>query len=82
MLSAPVGEAERGSLLDVQVVTIEEVFVGGATDIDACIIGPSSEDQQAEESDGEATPQVSAVRNLAGIEQVVAMVIIQRFGVL
>lgn len=56
--------------------------MGGATDVDACIIGPGSEDQQAEESDGEATPQVSAVRDLAGIEQVVAMVISQRFGVL
>lgn len=56
--------------------------MGGATDVDACIIGPGSEDQQAEESDGEATPQVSAVRDLAGIKQVVAMVISQRFGVL
>jgi len=58
---SPGNEAERARLLDVQVVSVEEVFVNGATDIDARIVGPRSEDQQAEQTDGESTPQIATV---------------------
>lgn len=81
ILTAPVGEADGFCLLHVQVKTIEEVFVGRTTDVDPSIAGPGSEDQQAEEPDGEATPQVTAVRDLTGIQQLVAMVISQRSGI-
>lgn len=69
-------------LLDVQVVTIEEVSVGGAADIDAGVVGSSPEDQQAEETDGESTPQGAAVRDTVRVQQLVAMVISQGSGLL
>lgn len=79
---SPGGEAECACFLDVQVIGEEEVFVGGAADIDARVVEPRPEDQQAEEADGESTLQVGAVRNLLGVQQLVAMVICQGDGLL
>lgn len=53
-----------------------------ATDVDTRVIGPCSEDQQTEETDGESTPQVTAVRDPTGVQQLVAMVIGQGSGLL
>lgn len=72
---SPWSEAEAACLLDVQVVGIEEVLAGRAADVDAGVVEPRPEDQQAEEADGEATPQVAAVRDPTGVQKRVAMVI-------
>lgn len=81
-LSSPWGGAERACLLDVQVVTIEEVFAGRAADIDARVFGGRPEDQQAEQTDGESTLQVAAVWDTTRVQQLVAMVISQGSGLL
>lgn len=52
----------------------------GAADIDAGVVGPRPEDQQAEETDGESTAQVAAVRDTTTVQQPVAMVISQGFS--
>lgn len=54
----------------------------GATDIDARVVGPRPEDQQAEETDGESTPQVTAVKDTTRVQKLVAMVISQDCGLL
>lgn len=79
---SPRSEAEHTCLLDVQVVTIEEVFVGRTADIDAGVFRPSPEDQQAEETNGESTPQGATVRDMTRVQQLVAMVISQGSGLL
>lgn len=81
-LPAPLNEIDLLCLLDVQVITIEVVSLAGATDVDPRVSRTSSEDEQAEEADGEATLQRSAVKNAAGVHQLVPMVISQRSGIL
>lgn len=73
----PQRETESGSFLNVQVVTKEEVSLGGAADIQTRVTGSGSEDQQAEESDGEPTLQVITVKDLTWVPQLVALVICQ-----
>lgn len=79
---SPRSEAERAHLLDVQVVTVEEVSVCGAADVYAGVVGPRSEDQQAEQTDGEPTLQGAAVGDMTRVQQLVAMVISQSSGLL
>lgn len=66
--------------MDVQIVAVEKVSVGGATDVDARVVGSGSEDQQAEQTDGEATPQRAAVKDVTRVQQRVAVVIGQCSG--
>lgn len=80
--SSPAYEAECSGLLDVQVVTIEEVPVHRTADVDARVGRLCSEDQQAEETDGESTPQPATVRDTVRVKQAVAMVICQGSGLL
>lgn len=68
-------------LLNVQVITIEEVLEGRATDIDARVVRAGPEDEQAEETDGEPTLQGAAVKDEFRVQQLVAMVISQSSGV-
>lgn len=81
-MPSPRGETECMRLLDVQVITVEEVSVGGAADVEAGVVGTSPEDQQTEETDGEPTPQGAAVRDTARVQQLVTMVISQGSGFL
>lgn len=76
----PQREIESGSVLNVQVVTKEEVFLGGAAGIQTRVVGSGSEDQQAEEPDGEATLQVITVRDPTWVPERVALVICQGSG--
>lgn len=77
---SPRGEAELSCLLDVQVVAVEQVFMGGATHVDARVVGARPENQQTEQTDGESAPQVCTVRDLTGIQELVSMVIGQGSG--
>lgn len=79
---SPRSEAEHTCLLDVQVVTIEEIFVGRTADIDARVVGPCPEDQQAEETNGKSTEQGPTVRDMTRVQQLVAMVVSQGSGLL
>lgn len=56
--------------------------MAGATDVDPRVLRTSSEDEQAEETDGESALQRSAVKDVARVYQLVAMVISQDSGLL
>lgn len=68
--------------MNVQVITKEEVTLGGAADVQTRVIGSCSEDQQAEEPDGKSTLQVVTVRDLTGVSQLVSLVICQDSGLI
>lgn len=82
IIMSPQSGAQCSCLLNVQVVTIEEVPVGRATDIDARVVRAGPEDEQAEETDGEPTLQGAAVKDVFRVQQLVAMVISQSSGLL
>lgn len=79
---SPGAKAEPPCLLDVHIVRIEEVFMGRTAEVESRVGTPRPEDHQSEKPDGESTPQVSTVRDLTGIQQLVAMVISQGSGFL
>lgn len=81
-LPTPLDEVDLLGLLDVQVMTVEEVSLAGATDVDPRVSRTGSEDEQAEEADGEAALQRPAVKNAAGVHQLVSLVISQDSGTL
>lgn len=56
-------------LLDVQVVSVKEVPMVWATDVDARVCRTGPEDEEAEETDGEPTSQVSAMRDVTGVQK-------------
>ncbi|TNN80068.1 hypothetical protein EYF80_009720 [Liparis tanakae] len=72
--STAIADRPRPEAGEDPVVPVEEVFVSGATDVDARVVEPRSEDQQAEQTDGEATPQIATVWDIR-VQQPVAMVI-------
>lgn len=54
---SPLNKNDLLRLLNVQVITVEVVSLAGATDVDTRVLTTSSEDEQAEEADGEAALQ-------------------------
>lgn len=74
-LPSPLHKEDLLHLLEVQVVGVEVVPLAGATDVHPRVLRTCSEDQQAEEADGEATLQRAAVKDAAGVQQPVPMVI-------
>lgn len=81
-LPTPLDEVDLLGLLDVQVMTVEEVSLAGATEVDPRVSRTGSEDEQAEEADGEAALQRPAVKDAAGVHQLVSLVISQDSGTL
>lgn len=79
---SPRREAKRPSLLDVQIIRVEEISVRGAADVNAGVVRPRPEDEEAEETDGESTLQVAAVRDTARVQQLVSMEISEGFSFL
>ena len=77
----PWRQGERARLLDVQVVAIEEVLVGGATEVEAGVARLRPVEQQAEEADGGAQLEVRpAGGHVVGVQETVAMEIRQGPG--
>lgn len=79
---SPRNENDLLGLLNVHVIGIKVVSLAGATDVKPRVLRTSSEDEQAEEADGEATLQRSAVKDVARVHQHIAMVISQNSGLL
>lgn len=56
--------------------------MGGATYVDASVLGVSPEDEKAEEADGEAALQGGALEDLLRVQQPVALEVSQRPGLM
>lgn len=56
--------------------------MGRTADIDTRVFRFCSEDQKTEETNGETTQQVAAVKDVTGVQQLVTMVICQCSGLL